>query len=460
MAKRPPVVLAQGKLFELTSPISPAEIVREVQAHGGSVSDAATELKIPESVVRAGWRIHNVTAGRDEDGDGGPVGFATRFFGLFAGIGVVMYTLGALVLAARLAYADLPFEAVVGQLPRNLMLSIGIGQVLIPGIAVGAIYALMRVFFLRGRVVSSWKVGLVAGLWWIGLVLAAFVVANYNGGGFEDPREGDYAFWPTGIAVLALVVMAVAGLRIEYGKGRLSWPRIPWLSLALAYGFVGMAAAALIAATFPLREARACMSSGFSEIGVLVGHGGERVFLGEQRATKKRIVSIPASDVEELFFGPQAPSAICDPRGPAAAVFALQRARRARAQADALRSEAHAVEAESSPDGVTRRALAIAGAATEVARLARQVADAADGIDADQPTHELGMAARDVYEAAAAVLEATASLERVADDLDEPGSLELLKESAIDAAAQAQALADEVERLADDAIAALERASS
>jgi hypothetical protein len=68
----------------------------------------------------------------------------TQIAGLFAALAAVIYATGAVVLALRLAFVQLPWGNVVSQLPREFVLSIGTGQVLLPSLAVGALYGLYR----------------------------------------------------------------------------------------------------------------------------------------------------------------------------------------------------------------------------------------------------------------------------------------------------------------------------
>jgi hypothetical protein len=113
-----------------------------------------------------------------------------------------------------------------------------------------------------------------------------------------------------------------------------------WLTLTFAYGVVTMIVATLAAATVPLLPAKACMGTGFARMGDLVGQGSDRIYLGEAVPAPRRIASFPSSDVQQLFIGASASTAVCDPvgqYGPVLAHAATNRARRKLgAAADAL----------------------------------------------------------------------------------------------------------------------------
>src|SRR5215210_4759969 len=81
--------------------------------------------------------------------------------GLIAGLITLVYAAGGGVLALRLYLSDLPSRTVVGQLPRDLLISVGLAQIVVPALGVAAVYTAFRL--LRGAPsppthgVSQWK---------------------------------------------------------------------------------------------------------------------------------------------------------------------------------------------------------------------------------------------------------------------------------------------------------------
>ena len=64
---------------------------------------------------------------------------------LLAGAVGLVYLVGGAVLALRLFSQDLPSLTIVPQLSRELLVSVGLAQVVLPGIAIAALYAAVRV---------------------------------------------------------------------------------------------------------------------------------------------------------------------------------------------------------------------------------------------------------------------------------------------------------------------------
>ena len=58
--------------------------------------------------------------------------------GLLAGAVALVYMVGGAVLALRLYIEDLPSRTIVAQLSRDLLVSVGLAQVVLPGIAIAA----------------------------------------------------------------------------------------------------------------------------------------------------------------------------------------------------------------------------------------------------------------------------------------------------------------------------------
>ena len=77
--------------------------------------------------------------------------------GIVAVVAALIYVTGGIVLATRLIVNGFPFEDVVGQLPRQLLLSVGLTQIVLPSIAVAGLYAGARYVWGRGRWRGWWK---------------------------------------------------------------------------------------------------------------------------------------------------------------------------------------------------------------------------------------------------------------------------------------------------------------
>lgn len=355
------------------------QVLEVLAAAGSSVADAAAFLGIPEAAVRAAaaydlahgsgfdpvegpLRAPHPGKGPAAGGGGGSdrsvVQQLSQAFGLLAGFVAIVYVTGGAVLAIRLKENGLPWEPVVGQLPREFLISVGLSQVMLPALAVGGLYGVARVVF-RGPVPKMRRLRHPTTrkhpLRWIGhtlliaaLLFAAAVLWSNVGG------------WNRGWLALGAVLI---GALTSEARGRLAQPkRHRWRSL----GTAGLMAAAYAAAAVPLsivifagaslNEAKLCASPGFAESGLLIGQTSDRVYLGEAKTylppqATPRISIFPTAQVEELFVGADAGGARCDARGAQAAVSANFGA------------------------GVVRRHVRAAVAAARKARAAKSIAD-------------------------------------------------------------------------------------
>jgi hypothetical protein len=278
-----------------------------------------------------------------ENGEGW-VGKLTQIAGLFAGLGAVVYATGAIVLTLRLAFQGLPVADVVSALPREFILSTGAGQVLLPSLLVGAVYGLYRLFWPRERKLPSavrasegkwadvlWRWTAIALLMLVPLLAVAFFRQEASLG------HTSLYIW-LGVAVV-VVVTATATYEVRailirrYGY-ELVWdsPRVG-AALASLYVAAAIPAVTIAAAGAPLSKAKACLTGGHWEGSYLIGQTASNIYLGESQPSDgggddhyeqggpergRRIAVIPAAEVDELFIGPDAASAACEPAGSSA----------------------------------------------------------------------------------------------------------------------------------------------
>jgi hypothetical protein len=420
-------------LYRLATALTPAELAGAVASHGGSIPEAAAALGLDEDVVAAAVALSDVApaAALAED-RAGALAALKDVAGLLAGVTLVTYMLGGAVLAARLAFENLPPEAVFGQIPREFLITIGVSQVLVPALLFAAGHAAGRALIFRSnRGQLKWIV--VSGvLWWAAFIGLAVGVASWNGPRRDGPApfNDNLGFWIVAAVVLAVFVGAAVVVRVRYADGALRWRSGPvWLTLTIAYGVVAMVEAATVTATFPLLDAKACTVAGNAERGDLVGQTSDHIFLGEPTNRRRRIAMLRATAVDELFVGPDAPKAACDPRGRVDAGRAVTGARRARAAAmDARRALELAGQATSVADAAQagrrlRRALEASIAASQT------VAGAAVGVARDGGARQLDYLIETTDRT-------TAKLERLAD------RIRIAFEEAETGSAQAPALAE------------------
>jgi hypothetical protein len=266
------------------------------------------------------------------DGDGGSsfLRYAAQLFGLLAGAAAVVYLTGAIVLAGRLLFAQLPAQSVIGQLPRELLIGIGMAQVILPALIIASVYAGVRLW--RGERSKppdrrDRLLGLPEGL--AGLAVAALLVApGVLGWPLEGHKRTGWAFlngrpergWPT-LTLLAGLAFALTALTVLLALRVRRWlvgredPRWAWggwrsiASLTAAYALVLLVPLILVGVDFRLSEAKVCMTGKRWISGVLLGSTAQGIYVGENGARPRRIVFVPDSQIKEVFVGGNAGTA-------------------------------------------------------------------------------------------------------------------------------------------------------
>jgi hypothetical protein len=251
-----------------------------------------------------------------------------------AGFLALLYAAGGGVLALRLYLADLPSRTVVGQLPRDLLISVGLAQIVLPAAAVAGVYAAGRLLLsptrAPRRLVRQWKERR-----WPELVAAAAVPALLVTAGMAFGVDRERVGW-SGLAwllpvtfVLTLLVVLVA-LKIRAGLAERYGDTPRWntadavvrMSLVCAFAFVP--ACVVFAGTIRLLDAKVCTTSGSpaeqAVEGVLIGETSDRTYIGQTKRPHRPLLvfSVPASQITETFIGGDAGSRAC-PGGGAAA---------------------------------------------------------------------------------------------------------------------------------------------
>jgi hypothetical protein len=232
--------------------------------------------------------------------------------GLLVGFVALLYAAGGGVLALRLYFQDLPSLTVVGQLPREFLISIALTQLLLPALLVAAVYGAVRLLFrptpMPRRFVAGWSLH-AAG---VALALLAtgvgWLLARNTDGSHRLPGL------PIAFALSLLVALVALKLRAEAArKYEGDWDRVrPAALMACIVGLGSIPIWVIVAGTFHLLDAKVCTTSQTLETGVLIGETGDRVYIGEERSSgPRRVASFPLAQVEEVFIGGKASSRKC-----------------------------------------------------------------------------------------------------------------------------------------------------
>jgi len=321
---------------------------------------------------------------------------AAQVTALFTGVAAIVYIAGGLVLAMRLYFARVTSGAVLGQLPREFLLTIGVGQVLLPVLLLAGAYAGYRLMLGdRARVPSTRRFGhktnpIVNRLRFLGVSLLVALAIVAPGAGFAVYRRGDIQrdLWWVGVAFAIAVLVALVAVEIRARvTERAEDANVPWSSSRPVREMTALWAAVLVPASIifwpafvQLQEAKVCTTSGFEESGELIGQTSNGVYLAETRSREepRRVATFTAAQTEEVFIGAAAPEATCDPSGLRGAALASRGAADAR---NDLREATQLLVATRPTSDVYAQAndvRMLAGHVLDVATDAREVAAAAD----------------------------------------------------------------------------------
>jgi hypothetical protein len=264
-------------------------------------------------------------ASTNKDEEGSWLQLAGRLAGLLAGLATLVYLTGGAVMALRLAFKNLGWDNVVSQLPREFLISIGLGQVLLPALLVGALYGLFRLlradrarppvlhrFFREGGARLGTLGGYARTLAVLSIPPAAILGLRVLG---DDLGPRVPLVVAAAAVLLAIVAVAVHEARAvvlaRQGSGQ-EWNSLPsFMPVAALYTAAMIPSMMVAAAGVPLTEAKVCSANNFTESGYFVGQTSDRVYLGE-KGERRRIGVIPMAKVEELFIGDEAVGALCE----------------------------------------------------------------------------------------------------------------------------------------------------
>jgi hypothetical protein len=225
--------------------------------------------------------------------------------GLLAGVVALVYLLGALVLALRLQTHDLPTLAVLSNLPRELVISVGLTYAVVPWLLATAAVAIF--WFLREKTPAAPKSKRPVRGREIARAVVLMVPAVLLAKLALHQLKGPFTWWDAlvlGVALIAVTLLANVLWRLLSSRYAETWTRPAAIALAAALtGLVAVPVFVEIGARSPLGDAQLCGEGPTHLRGWLLGEAGDRVYIGEN-VDPHRIVSAPRTG--ELYVGPDA----------------------------------------------------------------------------------------------------------------------------------------------------------
>lgn len=278
---------------------------------------------------------------RDDEDDQqseGWLGTATKVAGLLAGAVAATYVLGGAIIALRLLFEGFSAASVVtllGQLPRELVMSTALLEAFGPAVIVGIAAALVYGALDRPqpRPVAEGKTPeeadrltsqprrtrtfVVLILISTGMMIPALMQALEASGLSEVLLVGAVLF-----ALLVTFSLAAAGWYLIRRTGRKGLSRLP---AAAAAGTIWAAMAVIPAVMFSgaveFEETQACIAGSATAVsGLLVGETSQHLLLATDFEDEESVLSLPADQVTKSEYGDLSSEFICSPPGPATEV--------------------------------------------------------------------------------------------------------------------------------------------
>jgi uncharacterized membrane protein len=329
----------------LSAPVSDAAMQAlasagvEIEANTVAVTAASRDEAV-EKITKAlqDTGVHATVHAEPPDGAGttGGLGFVRNLASGAAGAVGLVYVAGGAILALRLKATELPSTAVLGQLPRDFLISLGVSHGLLPGLGAAVLFGGYRgtnlghrpwedklqrrharsftdkrndagsLSFWNGPAWHVLSAGLVAAAV-AGATLVSAAAYERSGESLLSRQPDYYAVLVSGAFVfMFLTLLLYKNLRWRIAKRYVHNYRtaaaVVWHSLLVG----GLFVLALIAfwGTRPLPEARVCLKPEPQRAAALgeffIGETSNRVYVGEGRAIR----SVPLDQVRSVRIAP------------------------------------------------------------------------------------------------------------------------------------------------------------
>ncbi len=223
------------------------------------------------------------------------------------GLGAFVYIAGAAVLWVRLSRSNFPADSVVTSLPRELVVGIGLKDVVVPSVAL-AIVAGLGILLVTRSPLKRDATGVTKrthGTIGVVLGIAVFIAASLV---FTFSFNLVWVWWGAA-AVLAYFIALGVGKALQHK----TWDFVVIALAAAAIGLLGAVFRVVVEAVDPrLDNATVCVNDGGAAyVGLLIGEAENAVYLGREEAddvgkTDDVVVAIPRERVSEVWIGPEA----------------------------------------------------------------------------------------------------------------------------------------------------------
>ncbi len=241
---------------------------------------------------------------------------ATKAVGLLAGVVAATYVLGGAVIALRMLFEGFTPATVItllGQLPRQLVITTALLDVIAPAATLGLIAALAFGALNRPQAAPGGDPGLNKGPKWgvkfvvLGIVTLVLVLPAI----YATVHEEGWTPWllTSLLGIAVTYALAVAGLYLIRWAGLVEW-ETGWSHLSKAavagavWAGVALVPAVMLAGALKFEEAQVCTSDSLVETeGALIGESDRHVLLATDFGDEESVLSLPAERVTKSEYG-------------------------------------------------------------------------------------------------------------------------------------------------------------
>jgi hypothetical protein len=243
---------------------------------------------------------------------------ATAIVGLLAGIVAGLYVLGGLVIALRLLFDHFSLAeivSIVGQLPRELVVTTAMLDVLLPAATVGLVFGLLAAFVagVRGISLPAASASVRLKGWAVLVVATAVLVAP----AIIHALVTDGPTLSVATSVIGIATTFLAAYAGWYGLRSITaaagWGPGPKLLVgALVAAAVVATPAVMFAASHSFAHAQVCVVDSQAAVrGLLIGEGNDRVLLEQQGGDEAGVIALPSDRVSKSEYGDLTSSFLC-----------------------------------------------------------------------------------------------------------------------------------------------------
>lgn len=260
---------------------------------------------------------------------------ATKAVGLLAGVVAATYLLGGAVIALRMLFEGFTPATVItllGQLPRQLVISTALLDVIAPAATLGLVAALLYGAADRPQKLTEDETRIDKGPHprRSFVLLAVFTLVLVAPAIYTVVHNEGWTWWLL-TSVLGIVVtfaLAVAGLYLVRRTGRRDdWSRLVKAAATGAiWAGVALTPAVMLAGALKFEDALVCASDSLVPTeGALIGESSDHVLLATDFGDEESVLSLPADRVTKSQYGDLSSEFVCpapvgsDPKDPVAA---------------------------------------------------------------------------------------------------------------------------------------------